>query len=308
MRKSENHYRSVITALAEGVILMDADGVIQASNDSAQRILGFSVDQLVNRTPFDPRWQAIHEDGSPFPSETQPAWVTLQTGKPCREVIMGIQKLEGSLTWLSINSQPLYLPGDDKPYAVATSFADITKRRHDEEELRALHDKLREEAIHDPLTGLYNRRYLEETLKRELSRAERDGHPLSVLMGDIDHFKRLNDTYGHPAGDDVLRALGSLLRRNVRASDIPCRYGGEEFVVVLPNTPLEVARERAELVRQNFADLPIAFGGRQLESTVSIGVSVYLGHGDTVDALISAADQALYKAKQAGRNKVCIAS
>ena len=308
LRESEDRYRSVITALFEGVILIDGDGAIRASNPSAQRILGLSVDQLAGRTSFDPRWQAIHEDGSPFPGETQPTWVTLQTGQPCHDVIMGLRKPDGSLAWLSINSQPLYRPRDANPYAVVASFADITERRQAEEELLALQAQLREEAIHDPLTGVYNRRYLEVTLTRELARAAREGQPLSILMGDVDHFKRLNDTYGHLAGDEVLRALGDLLRNCARASDIPCRYGGEEFVVVLPEMSLEVARERAELVRQDFADLRIAFDGIQLGSTVSIGVSVYPDHGTTANELIDAADQALYEAKHTGRNRVCLAS
>ncbi len=308
LRESEDRYRSLIAALFEGVILIDADGAIRASNPSAQRILGLSVDQLAGRTSFDPRWHAIHEDGSPFPGETHPAWVTLQTGQPCHNVIMGFHKPHDSLTWLSINSQPLYRPGDTRPYAVVASFADITERRQAEDELRVLQAQLREEAIHDPLTGLYNRRYLEETLTRELARAGREGRPISILMGDIDHFKHLNDTYGHHAGDEALRALGDLLRNCSRTSDIPCRYGGEEFVVVLPDMSLEVARKRAELVRQEFENLRIDFNGIRLSSTVSIGVAVCPDHGTTADELIDTADQALYKAKYTGRNRVCLAS
>ena len=308
LHESEERYRSVIAALFEGVTLIDADGVIRASNASAERILGLTVDQLAGRTPFDPRWQAVHEDGTPFPGETHPAMVTLHTGQPCHNVIMGVHKPDGALTWLSINSQALYRPGDTKPYAVVTSFADITERRRAEEELRVLQAKLREEAIRDPLTGLYNRRYLEETLKRELIRAGRDGHPLSVLMGDIDHFKQLNDTYGHQAGDAVLKSLGDLLQHHARSSDIPCRYGGEEFVVVMPEMSLETSRERAEQIRRDFADLRIAFGDAQLGATLSIGVAAWPSHGNTAGKLIGAADRALYEAKQTGRNKVCSAS
>ena len=142
LRESEDRYRSVVAALLEGVILMDADGAISASNASAQRILGLSVDQLAGRAPFDPRWQAIHEDGSPFPVETQPAWVTLQTGQPCHDVIMGVHKPDGSLTWLSTNSQPLYRTGDANPYAVVASFADITERRQAAKELKDLNATL----------------------------------------------------------------------------------------------------------------------------------------------------------------------
>ncbi|WAK03881.1 GGDEF domain-containing response regulator [Methylobacter sp. YRD-M1] len=308
LRESEDRYRSVIEALFEGIVLIDADGALQAANTSAERILGLTMEHLAGSTSLDPRWQTIHEDGSPFPGEMHPAWVTLQTGQPCHEVIMGVHKPDGSLVWLSINSRPLYRPGDTSPYAVVASFVDITERKRAEEELRILQAQLREAAIHDPLTGLYNRRYLDETMKRELARAAREGHPISIFMGDIDHFKQLNDTYGHQAGDEILKTLGEVLRAHARAGDIPCRYGGEEFVVILPDMPLEAARERAELVRRDFANLRFAFGDAQLGSTISIGVSVYPEYGTTADELIGAADQALYEAKQTGRNRVCLAS
>ncbi|MGZ6317424.1 MAG: diguanylate cyclase [Anaerolineales bacterium] len=308
LRESEDRYRSVIEALFEGIILMDANGMIQAANASAERILGLTMEQLTRSTSFEPRWQTLHEDGSPLPGETHPAWVTLQTGQPCHEVIMGVHKLDGSLIWLSINSRPLYRPGDTSPYAVVASFVDITERKRAEEELRSLQAQLREAAIRDPLTGLYNRRYLDETMKRELARAAREENPISIFMGDIDYFKQLNDTYGHQAGDEVLKALGEVLREHARSGDIPCRYGGEEFVVILPDMPLEAARDRAELVRRDFSDLRFAFGDAQLGVTISIGVSVYPDDGTTADELIGAADQALYEAKQTGRNRVCLAN
>lgn len=170
------------------------------------------------------------------------------------------------------------------------------------EEIQVLQAKLREQAIRDPLTNLFNRRYLEETLERELSRVRRNGEPLSVMMMDIDYFKRLNDSFGHKAGDLVLVGLGELLRVKTRQADIACRYGGEEFVVVMPTASLEVAVSRAEQVRESFAALEVAYGGNVLHATLSIGIAAFPIHGAISGDLFLAADQALYAAKAGGRN------
>lgn len=132
IRRSEERYRSVVSAMSEGIVLQDATGVIEACNASAETILGLTQDQMLGLTSVDPRWRAIHEDGSPFPGETHPAMVTLRTGEPLSNVIMGVHKPDGTLTWISINSQPLVRPGEAKPHAVVTSFADITERRQTE--------------------------------------------------------------------------------------------------------------------------------------------------------------------------------
>jgi len=183
--------------------------------------------------------------------------------------------------------------------------------RHRTEELeaalrkvQALQAELREQAIIDPLTGLYNRRYLNETFKRELIRAERLGHPLSVVMADLDKFKDINDTYSHQAGDEALRVFGELLRHHSRGSDIYCRYGGEEFVLVLCDMTEEDACRRAEQLRAEFAAGPITFGAAVIQATASFGVAVFPKHGETGEALIAAADTALYAAKHGGRNQV----
>jgi PAS domain S-box-containing protein len=136
LRESEECYRSVIAAMQEGVVLLGADGCIRACNASAERILGLSAEQVRGRTTFDPRWQAIHEDGSPFPGETHPVPLTLRTGRPCSHVVMGVRKPSGQLTWLSINSQPLFRADESTPYAVVASFSDITQRKHTEQALR----------------------------------------------------------------------------------------------------------------------------------------------------------------------------
>ena len=172
-----------------------------------------------------------------------------------------------------------------------------------------LQESLRIQSIRDPLTGLFNRRYLEASLERELSRARRGKHPVCVLMLDVDHFKRFNDTFGHEAGDTVLVQFAGVLKAATREDDIASRYGGEEFTLVLPDSPVEVARERAETIRAEVKKLRLEHHRRPLGTiTVSLGLAVFPQDGATPSALIQAADAALYQAKQAGRDRVVLAA
>ena len=176
-------------------------------------------------------------------------------------------------------------------------------------QLRESETLLREQSVRDPLTGLFNRRYMEETLIRELNRATRKQLPLGIIMLDIDHFKRLNDTYGHAGGDELLRRLGGFLQQHTRIADIACRYGGEEFILILPDASREVARERAEHIRQGIKHLRIPFQNRMLEIvTLSIGVAIFPMDGSTLETVMKAADAALYQAKKAGRDRVIVAN
>jgi diguanylate cyclase (GGDEF)-like protein len=172
----------------------------------------------------------------------------------------------------------------------------------------ALQGKLEAMAFRDPLTGLYNRRYLDDALERELQRARRQNYPVSVLVIDIDHFKDFNDKHGHQAGDEVLRALASELHRGVRADDLACRWGGEEFVLVLPTMSIEAAAERADEFRTDFGRQAVRYRDMSLTATVSVGVAAFPLHGATTQELIGAADNALYRAKSDGRNCVRVAS
>jgi len=171
----------------------------------------------------------------------------------------------------------------------------------------SLREALRQQSVRDPLTGLYNRRFLEETLDRELSRLERKTLPLSLIMLDIDNFKAFNDTFGHAAGDAVLRDLGSVLQRFVRGGDIACRYGGEEFTVILPEASLEIGRQRAEMLREAAREMRIVHDGKALGSvTLSLGVACSPEHTRSRDQLLQMADAALYEAKSGGRNRVVV--
>jgi diguanylate cyclase (GGDEF)-like protein/PAS domain S-box-containing protein len=203
-------------------------------------------------------------------------------------------------------------------YALLGISRDISARRRAEHELRQANEQLRrqldeieklqvalkEQTIRDSLTGCFNRRYLDETLERELSRSRREGYPLSLVILDLDFFKQINDTYGHLAGDRALVVLAETLRADIRHEDVLCRYGGEEFVILMPRMPLDKAVERAESWRCKIADIRVAFGNFKLSFTASAGVAAYPDHGKMPDELTHAADTALYGAKNSGRNRV----
>ena len=172
-----------------------------------------------------------------------------------------------------------------------------------------LRETLRRQSVRDPLTGLFNRRYLEETLERELRRAEHSASPLGVIMLDLDHFKRFNDTFGHDVGDLLLRELTGCLQAAVRGGDVVCRYGGEEFVLVLPDASLETTQARAEHLRAAVKQLVVSHRGQLVGAvTVSGGVAVFPAHGTTAEALIHTADAALYRAKSDGRDRIVVSS
>jgi len=199
-------------------------------------------------------------------------------------------------------------------------FRDITYRKKVEKDLVSANERLhtqlieigqlqgqlREQAIRDPLTDLFNRRYLDETLERELSRAEREGYPLCIVMMDIDHFKDVNDVYGHEAGDIVLKSLADMVTVHSRHGDFACRYGGEEFVLVMPNISRETATERAMELHGTIKELNIPYGIFNLSVTISMGITCYPDHGDTKVELLRTSDKALYQAKHEGRNRVSV--
>jgi diguanylate cyclase (GGDEF)-like protein/PAS domain S-box-containing protein len=189
-----------------------------------------------------------------------------------------------------------------KPLRMLGAIMDITVRKQAEEIVR-------QESLHDPLTGLFNRRYMEEMLEREIRRAERTKDHISVIMLDVDHFKKVNDTFGHAAGDSLLHNLGVFLIKYIRGGDIACRYGGDEFTLILPGASLEVSKKRAEKIRREAENLAIK-SPEELSNgfTLSLGVAMFPEQGSTPKEILAAADSALYAAKEAGRNQVVVAA
>jgi len=168
-----------------------------------------------------------------------------------------------------------------------------------------LRTKLENQSIHDPLTGLFNRHFMEISLERELARASRRSQMLAIFMLDVDHFKRFNDTYGHAAGDVALKSIAGIFTSRIRNEDIACRYGGEEFTIMLPDMTVPLAIERAEAIRRAVSVLHVPVGRDLIgEFSISIGIAVYPQDGETADLLLRRADMALYRAKREGRNRV----
>ncbi len=168
--------------------------------------------------------------------------------------------------------------------------------------------RLRELSVRDHLTQLFNRRYLEETLEREIRRSLRAHYTIGVILFDLDQFKQVNDTWGHAAGDLLLKHIGRLSLEHIRGGDIACRYGGDEFVLVLPEASRNATRQRAEVLRQAVRDVRLEYGGQPVGTiTISVGIGMYPQHGAHGDELLRSADEALYRAKQAGRDAVVMA-
>lgn len=170
--------------------------------------------------------------------------------------------------------------------------------------LKRAHDRLQKIANHDQLTGLYNRRYWFSTFEDEFERSRRYGNPLSVMILDLDHFKEINDTYGHPAGDTVLEAFATILNDTLRESDVCARYGGEEFAVLLPETNVSSARDTAERIRTYVEEKDFETDAGTISVTVSIGLTEFSDNVPNLDDLLKQADKALYEAKDRGRNRV----
>jgi diguanylate cyclase (GGDEF)-like protein/PAS domain S-box-containing protein len=202
-------------------------------------------------------------------------------------------------------------PGDSVPEDLTASKQQLAMGLAEHLALALANLKLREtlrvQSIRDPLTGLFNRRYLEESLERELRRAGRNKRSLGAIMLDLDDFKDYNDTFGHEAGDTLLRELGNFLKTNIRGEDIACRYGGEEFALILPEASIEGTRQRAEQLREGVKHLEVQHRGQSLGGvTLSVGVAMFPEHGTTADDILRAADAALYQAKATGRDRVVI--
>jgi len=293
---SEARYRTLFETVPQGVVYHDKSLRITSANPTAQRILGLTLEQLQGRQSIDQRWKSIHEDGSDFPGSEHPATIAARTLKPVNDVVMGVAVPDRGFAWLRVNAIPLLEAGELQE--VYATFEDITAQVLLTHELRA-------KATTDELTRLANRRSLFERLAIEYERVQRNpGLRCCLLAIDIDHFKRVNDTWGHAAGDAVLRHVAQTMKQQTRRIDIAARIGGEEFIILLPDTSVENAQALAERIRASVENTPANTGGKQIAVTISIGLSAIHPEDRNDQQALERAVLALYAAKHSGRNQI----
>jgi len=297
---SELRYRRLFEAAQDGILILNAfTGAITDVNPFLINMLGYSREEFVEKKLWE---VGAFRDINP----SQEAFETLQVNKYLRCEDLPLKAKDGHLIQVEFVSN-VYMVGDEK--VIQCNIRDITDRKQAQAALIESQALLLEQSLRDYLTGLYNRRYMEETLERELDRATRKHLSIGIIMLDIDDFKQYNDIYGHAAGDAILQAVGSLLLRYVRSGDIACRYGGDEFILVLPDASSEVASQRAERICDDVQYLHVQVEGQTLMTvTLSLGVAVFPENGSTSATILKAADNALYCAKHEGRGRVVMAA
>jgi len=293
---------NVMEYIPEMVFVLDEKDRIIDANAVAQKWLGKPLNQIMGREPLEVFYS--------WPQLLQRFFFLEQTRDEIEIPGDPPRILETIIT-------PIFNRQEQIEGRLILAY-DITDRKKLEQDLKTVNEslqvqlnenerlrvQLQEQAIRDPLTGVFNRRYLAEALDSETARSVRENIPFSVIILDVDHFKKVNDTYGHKYGDLVLQALAKFLMQNTRRSDIVCRYGGEEFVVLMPDASAASALERAEIFRKQFGALLHAHEDMHIHVTFSAGVASFPTHAGSGEALLGLADQALYMAKEAGRNRV----
>ncbi len=293
----EQQFKLITEVLGEGVFLVDYSGKIIFSNPESNRLLGYSSSEIENVLIQE----VIHKqqlDGTLYKPAENLLFDAISIGINYDDEGAFTCK-SGFLMPVTIASRPVFK--DEKLDGAVIAFRDITEQKKYEQSLETINKLLETQATTDALTGIYNRVKFDRTLITEISKAERYSSPLSVIIFDIDHFKRVNDTYGHSAGDNVLKRLAKLVGANIRETDVFARWGGEEFVIQVPGVSLAQTAIFADKLRSKIEEFDFSEPER---ITVSFGVAAFQ-HGDNGTTLINRADKALYRAKENGRNQVC---
>lgn len=312
--QTEEQLRVFLHAMVQNpvaVIITDPQGRIEYVNPCFVEMTGYDLTDVRGKNP------SLQQSGETPDDTYDDLWTKIGSGEVWKGEILN-RKKNGELYWVLELIAPV-LDSEGKATHFVAMQQDITASKQTEADLRKvnarlqaqlteienLHAQLREEAIRDGLTRLFNRRFMEETLDREISIVQRDPRPISVVMLDVDLFKSINDTYGHQAGDAVLQTLGVMLLENTRQSDIACRFGGDEMVVVMPGADMKVALSRAEEWRKAFSKMVFTFGQETMSTTLSLGVASFPDQARSPNELLTAADKALYHAKVNRNLVVC---
>jgi diguanylate cyclase (GGDEF)-like protein/PAS domain S-box-containing protein len=312
-KKIEAEFQKFYLAVEQSnasIVITDTASRIEYANPFFSQITGYDLESVRGLTP------QIFKSGLTSDEVYKSLWQAISSGKEWGGEMLN-KKKNGELFWEYNRISPVTDSNGNITHYLAIK-EDITERKEKDEQLReanahlksqlseieSLHAQLKEESIRDALTGLYNRKFMEETLEREISMAMRTGSVLSLVIIDVDKFKTVNDRFGHQAGDTVIQTLGEFLRQNTRSGDIACRYGGDEVVVVMPNATLNAAFQRAEEWRVAFLGMEFVFDSQHFSTSLSLGVAAFPLQVANSFALMNAADKALYAAK-IGRNMVC---
>lgn len=296
LNESEARFQLLLMGLGEGVYGVDINGRTTFINPAALRMLGLNTEDVLGRDQHL-LFHHHHADGSVYQRGDCAITLTLVDGRPRHEEDEWFWRRDGSGFPVSFTVTPLLKNGVRIGAVVA--FQDTTERQELARQLRIL-------ASTDSLTGAYNRRHFLQLLEQEMARHQRYGEPAALLMLDLDHFKQVNDHYGHAAGDSVLKFFAACARRMLRRSDHLGRLGGEEFAILLPDTDADGARELAERLRQAIAESPVESEAGSIHYSVSIGIALFRHDDSTADSILARADHALYRAKHAGRNQVAM--
>jgi diguanylate cyclase (GGDEF)-like protein/PAS domain S-box-containing protein len=301
---------NLLSEVKQAVIATDLNGRYIYWNPYAEKLFGYQQADMLGK---------INTDG--FTSQTLIVQTAAIRSQVLAEHIWKEElqtKTSAGEALILESTTSLLFDEHEKPIGYVSVMEEISERKRAEEALQnsnqklsqqletieQLQEKLRHQAIHDALTGLYNRHYLSEVLELVIIRSEREKTPLSIVMADVDFFKVINDSYGHPVGDLFLIEIANLLKKQVRGSDFVCRFGGEEFLLVLPGATMQFAMKRAEEIRQKCAEIVIDHAGKAITATISLGVATFPDQGRQGSEVIVKADQALYQSKQAGRDRV----
>jgi len=306
LTESQERFRLAINAMQDGLMVINQKGQIEICNRRAEDILGLTArqmaDRMLGRTSFDPRLRAMHADGTEWPGETHPTTLALRDGITSRDTLMGIHKTGGVVTWLSVNTDPLFRTGETRAHAVVVTFTDITLRRQMEEQQAQLMNEAIERGERDPLTDLYNHRTFHLRLRDEAERVQAEGETMAVIVLDMDNFKFFNDSYGHLVGDQVLCTVANALRETCRGNDVLARIGGDEFAILLPRAERDNALICAERLRKKVQTLSFRAPGEEssVPLRLSVGIAVIPDETCSYAEAVEMADKRAMEDKEGG--------